>query len=208
MSEMSPLAEAAFLREAIDAMPSMVLIVDDDVRIHLLNSSASTGLGLRIEDIRHRRTGEVLHCIHAAFTREGCGRSEFCQDCVVRNCVILAMEGCRTCRRGISMVLTRDGQRLDAHLLVSASPFHWAGQRYAMLTLDNVSELIQLRHLLPICMHCKKIRDEHGTWHPVADYFTRHLDIDFSHGICPECLDLHYPNIGGQAKAKGEPAGK
>lgn len=49
-----------------------------------------------------------------------------------------------------------------------------------------------LRGLLPICSHCKKIRDDTGYWHTVETYVRQHSDADFSHGICPQCLDKLY----------------
>ena len=53
-------------------------------------------------------------------------------------------------------------------------------------------EVKVLQGLLPICSHCKKIRDEQGRWHMVESYIREHSKAEFSHGICPECLDKHY----------------
>lgn len=50
-----------------------------------------------------------------------------------------------------------------------------------------------LEGLLPICMRCKKIRDEHNYWHEVDRYLTKHAGADLSHSLCPECLEKHYP---------------
>ena len=48
-----------------------------------------------------------------------------------------------------------------------------------------------LSGLLPICASCKKIRDDAGYWHQVEVYIRDHAEVDFSHGLCPECnLDL------------------
>ena len=55
--------------------------------------------------------------------------------------------------------------------------------------LDNIKTL---RGLLPICSHCKKIRDNQGQWHMVETYVKDRADVDFSHGICPDCLNKHY----------------
>jgi response regulator RpfG family c-di-GMP phosphodiesterase len=57
-----------------------------------------------------------------------------------------------------------------------------------------LGEIKMLRGLLPICSYCKKIRDEKGRWHPVEGYIRDHSNADFTHGICPECLEDHYPN--------------
>lgn len=49
-----------------------------------------------------------------------------------------------------------------------------------------------LRGILPICAHCKRIRDERGAWQSFEDYISGHSQAEFSHGICPECLLRHY----------------
>ncbi len=49
--------------------------------------------------------------------------------------------------------------------------------------------------LLPICSHCKRIRQPDGTWVPVESYVHRHSEADFSHGICPDCRKEHYPEL-------------
>ena len=41
--------------------------------------------------------------------------------------------------------------------------------------------------LLPICAHCKKIRDDRGYWNHIEEYVRNHSAAEFSHGICPDC---------------------
>jgi len=52
---------------------------------------------------------------------------------------------------------------------------------------DALAQVKNLSGLLPICASCKKIRDERGNWHPLESYISEHAEVDFSHGICPEC---------------------
>lgn len=52
----------------------------------------------------------------------------------------------------------------------------------------------QLSGLLPICAACKKIRDDSGNWQPLEQYVRDHSEASFSHGMCPECFRLYYPN--------------
>jgi len=47
----------------------------------------------------------------------------------------------------------------------------------------------QLEGIIPICMHCKKIRDDEKSWHQLEQYISSHSDARFSHGICPECYE-------------------
>lgn len=60
---------------------------------------------------------------------------------------------------------------------------------------STLSELKVLRGILPICSFCKKIRDDAGYWNQVETYIQKHSDADFSHSICPSCVNKHYPHI-------------
>ena len=50
----------------------------------------------------------------------------------------------------------------------------------------------RLSGLLPICASCKKIRDDRGYWTQVEQYIQEHSEVDFNHGICPECAKKLY----------------
>lgn len=52
-----------------------------------------------------------------------------------------------------------------------------------------------LRGIVPICSFCKKIRNDKGYWDQLEAYISSHTEADFSHGLCPECLQEHYPDI-------------
>lgn len=58
-----------------------------------------------------------------------------------------------------------------------------------------LEEIDTLRKLLPICCYCKKIKDHEGLWNQLEAYFEQHADVSFTHGICPDCADEHYPNL-------------
>lgn len=50
-----------------------------------------------------------------------------------------------------------------------------------------------LQGLLPICMHCKSIRDDSNTWHRLETYIESHSNALFTHSLCRKCLATHYP---------------
>ncbi len=60
---------------------------------------------------------------------------------------------------------------------------------------DYISEIKTLRGILPICMHCKKIRDDKGYWNQVEAYIQKNSEARFSHGICRECAEKYYPDL-------------
>ena len=49
-----------------------------------------------------------------------------------------------------------------------------------------------LKGIIPICMHCKGIRDDKGYWNQLEHYISTHSDVKFSHGICEACFKTHY----------------
>ncbi|MFH1731762.1 MAG: response regulator [Planctomycetota bacterium] len=59
---------------------------------------------------------------------------------------------------------------------------------------EALTHVKQLQGLLPICMHCKKIRDDGDTWHRMENYIQEHSGAMFTHSLCEECLDKHYPD--------------
>jgi len=59
----------------------------------------------------------------------------------------------------------------------------------------TLGEMKRLSGLLPICANCKNIRDDQGYWHQVESYIRDHSEADFTHGLCPACLEKLYPEI-------------
>ena len=62
---------------------------------------------------------------------------------------------------------------------------------------EAVQQLRVLRGLLPICAGCKRIRDDKGYWTQVEEYLTHHSEVQFSHGLCPDCAKRLYPSFSG-----------
>jgi len=58
-----------------------------------------------------------------------------------------------------------------------------------------LKEVKQLSGILPICANCKKIRDDEGYWQQVEGYIQQHSEAQFSHGLCPACVDRLYPEL-------------
>jgi len=63
---------------------------------------------------------------------------------------------------------------------------------------DAMSRVKQLQRLLPICCYCKRIRDDGNYWQAVDSYLSVHSGVEFSHSICPACLDNELAKLKGQ----------
>ncbi len=88
-------------------------------------------------------------------------------------------------------------------VLISVSFRQWRRARISQKALIQsnrelkkaLSEIKQLRGIIPICASCKKVRDDSGFWQQVEVYVRDHTDAEFSHGLCPECAEKLYPDF-------------
>jgi PleD family two-component response regulator len=60
---------------------------------------------------------------------------------------------------------------------------------------EALANVKTLKSLLPICAHCKQVRDDQGYWQQIETYIHKHTDTMFSHGICPDCMRTYYPGF-------------
>lgn len=58
-----------------------------------------------------------------------------------------------------------------------------------------IAEVKTLSGLLPICTHCKKVRDDKGYWNQIESFIADRSDAEFSHSICQECAKKYYPDM-------------
>jgi PAS domain S-box-containing protein len=112
--------------------------------------------------------------------------------------------------------LTKDGQLVHALLQAAlvcdtrGQPSHFIGQiaditnrvqaekeREKLISdlEDALAKIKTLGGLIPICVSCKKIRDDEGFWNQVEVYIAEHSEAEFTHGICPDCRTELYPGF-------------
>lgn len=65
---------------------------------------------------------------------------------------------------------------------------------------ETLAQVRRLEGLLSICAGCKSVRDEGGVWVPVERYVRERAEVEFSHGICPDCLRRLYPDFADAAQ--------
>jgi PAS domain-containing protein len=175
------------LRTIFDAIPALTMAVDEDVCILEYNAAVAGLLGKDRETIIRTRCGHALDCLHSYDTPDGCGRAPFCENCIVRNSVNEAFRGNAVVRRRARLELVREGNTAELYALITASPFMYEGNQLALLIIEDITDMVELQRIVPICMTCKKVRNDDQYWTDVEAYFKRCLDLDFSHSYCPEC---------------------
>ena len=182
-------------RSLMDGIPTPAFVVDDGMRM-VDSNAAGVGLLGRVGRLELRRLcGEVLHCIRAAGDAGVCGTTPHCPDCVLRQTLESAVKTRKPQRRLGSFRVQEKGRargrRIELH--VTASPLAHRRRRCYLMLLEDVTELVTLQRLIPICSYCRKVRDDKQYWHDLETYLRSHLEVSFTHGICPDCFTKHHP---------------
>jgi CheY-like chemotaxis protein len=61
--------------------------------------------------------------------------------------------------------------------------------------LQDASEHIKtLQGILPVCMHCHKIKSDNASWEKIDAYIEKNTDAQISHSLCEDCLEKYYPD--------------
>jgi CheY-like chemotaxis protein len=63
------------------------------------------------------------------------------------------------------------------------------------LLLQALARVKTLSGLLPICINCKKIRDDQGYWQQIEKYIQEHSEAEMRRSICPDCAKRLYADI-------------
>jgi HAMP domain-containing protein len=113
--------------------------------------------------------------------------------------------------------LTRSFARMVADLQQQTVSIHTLNQEIARRRASEESQRDTVRELnaslariktlsglLPICATCKKIRDDKGYWNQLEAYLSQHAEVDFTHSICPECMQKHYPEYSTESPDDGD----
>jgi PAS domain S-box-containing protein len=189
-----------------------------------LDRARLMGLASRINEIElvMRLDGTLVHVNDRAVAAYGYARSEL-EGMHVRRLRqveapdIVTQQIAQARQQGIrfeAVHVRKDGSHFPVE--VSSRPFVANGVRYLHSLVRDLTEqrrseqelrglvtelqnalqhVTTLKGLLPICMHCRKVRDDAGYWSMIETYFRKHSELMFSHGVCPDCAKQHYPEL-------------
>lgn len=85
------------------------------------------------------------------------------------------------------------GEERDVELF--SGPIVIDGTSCIFLVVSDMSEQKLFRGIIPICAHCKQVRESEGDWIRIEEYIQRHSEVRFSHGLCQSCAHQHYPTV-------------
>lgn len=175
------------VRELLERIPAIMWIVDRDLRmtwwrgrgIDVLGLEAEAQLGVTIYDFFQTHSPEhpSIHAHRAALEGEA------------RDFQIQLGDGwwgahVEPLRGGGEIIQGAIGVALEITQRVRAEQER---ERLIQELQEALDDVKTLRGLIPICMHCKSMRDDRGYWQQVDTFVRSHSYAELSHGICPEC---------------------
>lgn len=96
----------------------------------------------------------------------------------------------------ITVILTLSGVLMSVLIAIAAISLAQKSEKKIQEEKNRLQkaldEIKTLRGIIPICSHCKKIRDDRGMWNKIEEYIHENSDAEFSHGVCPDCASKHY----------------
>jgi transcriptional regulator with PAS, ATPase and Fis domain len=137
-----------FLKNLFESIPCGVFVIDEDRRVQAVNNVLEQVFRLAKVDAVDHVAGEALKCVHAFKNPKGCGFSEECVTCGIRNTALQALAGNKIHRSKAQVKLLADGKPKDFDLLISAAPFKYEKAKYAIVVLEDMTELNTLRRRL------------------------------------------------------------
>ena len=122
--------------------------MDAQRRVKMMNDALAASFGEDAHRLEDELGGDVLHCINAMATPAGCGHSEECNHCKIKQSAEDAISGNQVSRLHTEVVVCEGAHRRERQLMISASPFEHQGEKLAIVLLEDISELTALRNRL------------------------------------------------------------
>ncbi len=200
MSKPSECGSVADLQPMIlDRITDALIAIDSNGRIvywnrgaeHLCHLSACDVLGKHPKDLRLSPwfSAEEEEAVFSAMEREGVWRREGVRS--NGNGHTMHLESL------ITALIGPDGEWVGLLVVmhdITSAKRKEHDQEQRIETLRGASDRLRLLEgLIPICSHCKQIRDPSGSWHEPDAYLRGQFHVKFTHGICPVCAEKHHP---------------
>jgi hypothetical protein len=136
-----------FLNTILDKIPFPIFLMDDDVRIHVYNLAAISLIDIELYRVNKVGCGDAFNCVHSM--PDGCGESEACKECVIRNSVRKSYGGSKVVREKTDIQLVRGSKVEQIQMFVTTEPLKYNDELCVIVMLENIIERKKLRCILP-----------------------------------------------------------
>jgi len=111
-----------FLSDLLDCIPSNIFVFDKDLRVVYSNRASSDLTGKEPKATFQKLCGESLNCLNSLSDGLECGKTAFCNDCVLRNSIIKAFNGEKSFRINTNLKIVRNDKTTKTSLKISSFP--------------------------------------------------------------------------------------
>ncbi len=187
------------LEVVLAASTDPIFCILEDGTYRYLNAAFSSAFGKGPEELIGKRIYDVFPPEEAEKRMTVVKRAFATGETIVFDVRVPAIDGERYYMTSVKPIRGEDGA-VSAVVCISKDITE---RKRAELERERLIGELQaaLQHvrtlsgLLPICCSCKKIRDDHGYWTQIETYIRDHTQAEFTHGMCPECIERYYPGI-------------
>ena len=137
-----------FLNTILDKIPFPIFLMDDDVRIHVYNLAAISLIDIELYRVNKVGCGDAFNCVYSM--PDGCGESEACKECVIRNSVRKSYGGSGVVREKTNIQLVRGDKVEQIQMFVTTEPLKYNDELCVIVILENIIARKKLRCILPI----------------------------------------------------------
>jgi len=145
--------ENPLLREVLNAMPGMVLVLNANRQIVSANQAALRTLKCSIEDVLERRPGEALGCIRTKGGPDGCGTSQHCLTCGAVNAILYSQDQNTQIVRECRVLVSGASGDSPMDLRVTATPITMGGEQFVVAAIEDISQPKRLDVLQRVFFH-------------------------------------------------------
>jgi PAS domain S-box-containing protein len=193
------------LTAMLQSIGDHISIMDTDLNIIWANDVAKERFG---NDIIGKKCYQAYHNRSTPCEPSPCISKQALADGKIHehDTEVIDKEGNTICFHCTANVALRDAYGMPTRIIeisrdITALKKAEAEKDQLIEKLRKAFEKIKtLNRLLPICAHCKKIRNDQGYWQQVEEYLHDNADMLFSHSICPACMKKLYPGYGNANK--------
>lgn len=180
----------------LETMDEALIVLDNDWNIRVINPAVKTLFGEKLAGSLGKRIDEFfsdeLFVCHLKYYLKNLDRKQM--EFIYRD------NRGETILQLTPSIMKSKNDRIIAYICIfediSDKKQEDVKKEKLILKLEKaLSEVKTLQGLIPICAHCKRLRDEKGYWDEIENYILSHSQAELSHGLCPDCIKEYYPDF-------------
>lgn len=168
----------------MDAMPRMVLVLNERRQVLAANRALRNTLGLPDPAILGQRPGELFGCIHCSQGPDGCGTAKQCEACGAVGAILLSQELGKQATQECRLTVSTSAGDHAKDLRVTATPVAISGEQFTIVDIADISDEKRLAVLMRTFFH--DVMNTAGGIHGIAQILAQQCEVNPDEQECLE----------------------